>query len=385
MLLPGLNVIVCGGATGGCAAALLLARAGADVTLVERVAEPRAIGAGIAIAENGLAVLESLGLGGALAVAKPVTEVRIVDACGRTLLAPRGKPPRAVMMRRSTLQGMLLDAVAGESRIQRRFGTEVIRATPAGDVTVRGETGESTLHADLVVGADGVHSRVRDGGDFGARVRGTGIRYVRTLVEGDVATGTEAWTPAGLFGAFAVDGGTYAFASCGTPALGAALDAGDLAAFRTAWSRAYPASRTVLAGLGSFDELLQNEVIRVDCARWHDGRLVLLGDAAHAMAPNLGQGANSALVDAAVLLDELRRNESLESGLAAYQRRRRPAVRRVSDASSRLGRLAELTHPVGRTLRDRLLLPVVSLFASAGATALLLQEPTDVLLAVGRR
>jgi 2-polyprenyl-6-methoxyphenol hydroxylase-like FAD-dependent oxidoreductase len=103
------------------------------------------------------------------------------------------------------------------------------------------------------------------------------------------------------------------------------------------------------------------------------------------MAPNLGQGANSALVDAAVLLDELRRNESLESGLAAYQRRRRPAVRRVSDASSRLGRLAELTHPVGRTLRDRLLLPVVSLFASAGATALLLQEPTDVLLAVGRR
>jgi 2-polyprenyl-6-methoxyphenol hydroxylase-like FAD-dependent oxidoreductase len=385
MVLSGMNIVVCGGATGGCAAALLLARAGADVTLVEREAEPRAVGAGIAIAQNGLAVLESLGLGAALAVAKPVTEVRIVDARGRTLLAPRGKPPRAVMIRRSTLQGMLLDAVAGESRIQRRFGTEVIRATPAGDVTLRGETGESTLHAGLVVGADGVHSRVRDGGDFGARVRGTGIRYVRTLVEGEVATGTEAWTPAGLFGAFAVDGGTYAFASCGTPALGAALDASDLAAFRTAWSRAYPASRAVLAGLGSFDELLQNEVIRVDCARWHDGRLVLLGDAAHAMAPNLGQGANSALVDAAVLLDELRRNESLESGLAAYQRRRRPAVKRVSDASSRLGRLAELTHPAGRTLRDRLLLPVISLFASAGATALLLQEPTNVLLAVGRR
>jgi 2-polyprenyl-6-methoxyphenol hydroxylase-like FAD-dependent oxidoreductase len=62
MVLTGLNIIICGGATGGCAAALLLARAGAGITLVERIAEPRAIGAGIAIAENGPAVLESLGM-----------------------------------------------------------------------------------------------------------------------------------------------------------------------------------------------------------------------------------------------------------------------------------------------------------------------------------
>jgi 2-polyprenyl-6-methoxyphenol hydroxylase-like FAD-dependent oxidoreductase len=385
MVLSGLNVIVCGGATGGCAAALMLARAGADVTLLERVAEPRAIGAGIAIAENGLAVLESLGFRDALAVARPVSEVRIVDAAGRTLLAPRGKPPRAVLLRRSTLQGMLLDAVSGESRIERRFGTEVLRASPGGEVTAHAETGEFTIRGDLVIGADGVHSRVREGGNFGARVRSTGIRYVRMLLESDVATGTEAWTPAGLFGAFAVDGGTYVFASCGTRALGAALDANDLTAFRAVWSRAYPASGRVLAGLRTFEELLQNEVIRVDCARWHDGRLALLGDAAHAMAPNLGQGANSALVDSAVLLDELRRNNSLDSGLAAYQRRRRKAVKRVSDASSRLGKLAEMTHPVPRVMRDRLLLPVVKIFASTKATSLLLQEPTETLLAVGSR
>lgn len=383
MLLTDLNVVVCGGATGGSAAALFLARAGARVTLVERASEPRAIGAGIAIAENGLAVLESLGLGEALAVARPVTEVRIVDRRGRTLLAPRGTPPRAVMLRRSTLQAMLFDAVAGERRIMQRLGTEVVRATPAGEVIVRDETGQSTLQADLVIGADGVHSRVREGGTFGARVRGTGIRYVRMLLEGDVATGTEAWTPAGVFGAFAVDGGTYAFASCGTKALGAALNARDLSAFRTAWLRAYPASGRVLAGLRSFDELLQNEVIRVDCASWHDGRLVLLGDAAHAMAPNLGQGANSALVDAAVLLDELRRNDTIESGLAAYQRRRRKPVMRVSNASARLGKLAEVTNPVTRRLRDRMLLPVVSLLASPKATSLLLQEPTATLLAAG--
>jgi 2-polyprenyl-6-methoxyphenol hydroxylase-like FAD-dependent oxidoreductase len=269
MDLAGLSVVVAGGATGGCAAALHFARAGANVTLVERIAEPRAIGAGIAIAENGLAVLESLGL--SLSMAPAVTRARIVDERGRTLLEPRGRQPRAVMVRRSTLQGILLDAVANQARIQRRFGIEVVRVTPSGEVTISEGGQESLLQADLVVGADGVHSRVRDGGAFGARVRGTGIRYVRVLLPGNVATGTEAWTGAGIFGAFAVDEGTYAFASCGTRECSAALDARDLDAFRAAWVAAYPPAAPILAGLRSFDELIQNEVIRVECAGWSDG------------------------------------------------------------------------------------------------------------------
>lgn len=385
MLLASRSVLISGAATSGCASALFLARAGAQVTLVDRVPEPRAIGAGIAIAENGLAVFESLGLAGALEVAKPVFGARIVDANGRTLLAPRGNPPRAVMVRRSTLQQVLLDAVAKEPRIECRFGTEVVGASPNGEVTLRDETGQRAVQADLVVGADGVHSRIRHSGNFGAHVRTSGIRYVRTLLETDVATGTEAWTPAGLFGSFAVDGGTYAFASCGTRSLGAALDNRDLAAFRAEWARAYAPSVPILAGLISFDELLQNEVIRVDCARWHDGRLVLVGDAAHAMAPNLGQGANSALVDAAVLADELRKSESLEQALTAYHRRRAKAVKRVADASARLGALAEVTHVVPRTVRDRLLLPVAGLLASDKATSLLWQEPLDALRTMGAR
>src|SRR5215213_2910208 len=125
MRLDSLNVIVVGGATGGAAAALLLARAGARVTLLERVAEPRAIGAGIAIAENGIAVLESLGLAPALeAVAHHLREPRIADGAGRLLIAP--PKMRAWMLRRSTLQGVLLDALAAESGIECRFGAEVL-------------------------------------------------------------------------------------------------------------------------------------------------------------------------------------------------------------------------------------------------------------------
>ena len=385
MRLDSLHVVVAGGATGGAGAALLLARAGARVTVLEKVAEPRAVGAGIAIAENGMAVLESLGLRPAIErVARQARGARVVDVHGRTLLAPPEPAPRMWTLRRATLQGILLDALAAEPRVECRFGTEVADARADGTVDARGEAGGERLRADLVIGADGVHSRVRECGAFGARQRPPGIAYVRTLVEPGCAQNVEAWTPAGLFGSFDVDDATYLFASAGTAACRDAVAARDLDAFRAAWARAYPPAAEMLARVATWDDFIVNRVLRVDCARWHDGRLVLLGDAAHAMAPNLGQGANSALVDAAVLLDELRRRPDLPAALAAYEARRRPAVKAVAGAAAALGAMAELTHPVARWMRDHLALPVARAMSSPKTIARVLQEPPATLLAIGR-
>src|SRR5258705_8747368 len=100
MRLAHLHILVVGAAIGGSTAALLLARAGARVTLLEKVAEPRAVGAGIALAENGLTVLEALGLGDELGrLGAKVEGARVVDGRGRTLLLPRGPQPRALMLR----------------------------------------------------------------------------------------------------------------------------------------------------------------------------------------------------------------------------------------------------------------------------------------------
>src|SRR5512139_1752590 len=149
MKLDNLHVIVVGGAIGGAASALLLARAGARVTLLEKVAHPRAVGAGLSLAENGLAVLESLGLLPALARAGRILDApRITDARGHTLFAPPADS-RVMMIRRSALHGTLLDALAAEPRIECRFGVEV---TAARDGTVTTAAGD--LSADLVIGAD---------------------------------------------------------------------------------------------------------------------------------------------------------------------------------------------------------------------------------------
>jgi 2-polyprenyl-6-methoxyphenol hydroxylase-like FAD-dependent oxidoreductase len=339
-------------------------------------------GAGIGLAENGLAVLESLGLGPAIAAAgRTVSSGRAVDASGRVLLAPPGAP-RVVMIRRSDLQGGLIDALASEPRITRHFGVEVEAATPDGVVRARGS---AEVRGDLVIGTDGVHSRVREGGRFEARVWPPGIPYVRALVEDEtLARNEEAWTAAGIFGSFPVAGGTYLYASAGSAACRASVEAEDLDGFRQAWAAAYPPARQILAGVTRWQDLIVNRVLRVDCRRWFDGKLVLLGDAAHAMAPNLGQGANSALVDAAVLLDELRRTENISAALTAYQNRRQPKVRQVATAAARLGGLAEHTHPVARWLRDRVLMPLARLAVSEKTTRSALQETSETLLAIGR-
>lgn len=386
MHLSGLRVAVVGGAVGGAATALLLARAGAQVVLLERTERALPVGAGIALAENGMAVLAALGLRTAIEQRSMlIPELALTDAEGRTLLAAPEHQPHAQlrMLRRSDLYAMLSDAVAREPRIEARYGTTVHSVVDR-ELMLETRARPEPLRADLIVGADGVHSRVRASGAFGARVSRARITYARGLAPDGLARDAEAWTGAGLFGSFRLREGTYWYASLGTPALRAAVEARDLAALRRTWERAYPASAPILAALPSFDALLINEVVSVRCARFHSGAMVLVGDAAHAMAPNLGQGANSALVDAAVLLDELARAESLATALAAYDRRRRPAVSRVAGTAARLGRLAELTHPLARAGRDWFVRAVGSKGDRAAMLRLVLQEEPSALTAMVR-
>jgi 2-polyprenyl-6-methoxyphenol hydroxylase-like FAD-dependent oxidoreductase len=319
------------------------------------------VGAGLLLQPNGLAVLYALGLGAELQRAAwrtPPAAIR--DPTGSVLLAlplpdfGQGLD-HALVLRRSHLYGVLLAAVQAHPAITVQLGTQVRSASPDGTVGAWHQGVEAQMTADLVVGADGEASTVRAGGEFGAVARATGACYGRALVPGadyELAWG-EYWTPLGLLGGAPLgDGSTYLYLDVAAPSVARALVEGDLEGFRRRWAAALPLAAPVLEGLGSLDGLLVNQVVRVDCQRWADGRLVLVGDAAHAMAPNLGQGANSAIVDAAVLAAELAADQPVEQALGRYTARRRPAVRWVQDAADRLARLSRVSHPALRWGRD---------------------------------
>jgi 2-polyprenyl-6-methoxyphenol hydroxylase-like FAD-dependent oxidoreductase len=360
--------VVVGGGIGGLAASLVLSRVVSRVTLVERAERPSEVGAALALSPNGMAVLDRLGLLSAVElVGARIDRMDIRSATGRRLLSA-GMPDlgagldHAIAVHRTDLHRLLLEAVAGVTSIDTRFGWTAVSANPSGAVRItstavnRPESGFDELRADVIVGADGVNSAIRGTGGFVSRVS-SGSSYVRTIVSGRASPWFEEyWTRLGSFGQAPLgDDLIYFWAAAHVAGAAEAISRRDLGAFRQEWRRVLPAAADLLERVSSFDDLLVNTVRRVDCRCWFSGRLVLLGDAAHAMPPNLGQGANSALVDGVVLAEELAGAQSVKGALVGYDRRRRPLARRMQQTSEMLQRLCAIERVTVRRLRDAVL------------------------------
>jgi 2-polyprenyl-6-methoxyphenol hydroxylase-like FAD-dependent oxidoreductase len=219
-----------------------------------------------------------------------------------------------------------------------------------------GDAVTTNLPADLVVGADGVGSVVRETGGFDSRMS-AGSTYLRSIVPGwPDPLAQEYWTRLGSFGHAALrDDTTYFWAAADASPVADAVSGRDLASLMEQWRRVLPVAGDLLEKVPSFDDLLVNTVRRVDCRRWFSGHLVLLGDAAHAMAPNLGQGANSALVDAVALAEEVATAPSRMQALARYDQARRLRTRRVQNAAGILQRLCRVDQRIAVRTRDAVL------------------------------
>ena len=353
-----MRVAIAGAGIGGLTLAAALVRRGVDVVVLER-ATLSDVGAGITVQPNAMLALRRLGLDAAVAAeGAEIAEAAIVGADGRPLTAPidtaalaaaLGAPPIAI--HRARLHRVLRGAAGSV-----REGAEVVGYDDAGDaVTVRLADGQRFV-ADLLVGADGLRSAVRAQliGDGEPRYAGyTSWRGIAPAGSIDATRTTEAWGRGQRFGVVPIGHGeVYWFATANAPPGG--RDDDPRRALEQRFAGWHPPIAALLAATPA-DRILRTDISdRPPLSRWHRGRVVLLGDAAHPMTPNLGQGGCQAIEDA-VVLDECLATGDLAAALPAYQARR---IRRTSDivtASRRIGAVAQWQNPAACFLRSALL------------------------------
>ncbi|MBS0540193.1 MAG: FAD-dependent monooxygenase, partial [Proteobacteria bacterium] len=339
-----------GGGIGGLSAALHLLEAGFDVQVYEQAPRITEIGAGIQISPNASRLLRRLGLGAAMEAAgvrpQAVHQRRWDD--GRMLqLAPIGRDVEEAFgspyyhFHRADLANLLAAAVPAE---RLHTGHKLVGIDRRGERVVARFDNGATAEADLLVGADGIHSRVR-GIVFGPeKPRFTGCVAWRGLVPAEriahlgIPTVSHSWIGPGAHCVHywvsarrlmnvvcVVEHGDWTSESW--------TDKGEVADVLARYDGWHGTVRDLIAAFPETYVWALHD--RAELPRWSDGRVTLLGDACHPMLPMMAQGAAQAIEDGAALAALLAaRSGDIDGALARYEEVRKPRATRLQQASA---------------------------------------------------
>lgn len=357
-----MKAIVIGAGIGGTTAALALLRRGIEVELYEQAPKLLPLGAGIGLWGNAISCLDELGLGDAVLGAGTLMETaEIRTKAGRVLgrsslgeVARRlGRP--AVCVRRGVLHDILVGALpAGVLRL----GHELEGFSDDGSgVTARFMNGHEA-RGEVLIGADGLRSKVRRQvlGDGLPRYSGYGgwlgvAEFSHPLLPPGLVV--ESWGRGERFGMLCCGPGhAYWFAAMNRAEPVPTARPGkkeELLRFARGWHEPYPQLAEATEE-GHITELSYWD--REPVSRWGEGRVTLLGDAAHPMTPNIGQGACQAIEDGLLLAGLLGGGTAAEQVLREYEARRSRRTAKLVRAARRFGAFAQRSDALSVGLRD---------------------------------
>ncbi|MFH7598358.1 FAD-dependent monooxygenase [Streptomyces racemochromogenes] len=358
------RALVVGGGIGGLAAAIGLHRTGWRVQVLERAPVLEDAGAAISLAANGIRALDALGVGADVrAAAHPQYTGGTRTPDGRWL---------------SRMDGRALERALGTpvTGIPRAVLHRLLReALPAGCLRTGTGTLEAAADAHLVVAADGIRSGIRAElfPDHPGPVY-SGSTVLRAITAGPVDTDADfalTWGPGAEFGHIDLADGRAEWHAVLTAPPGV-RHPDPLSALERRFAHWHGQVGALLAATRP-EDVLHHDVheLLTPLPSYAVGRVALLGDAAHAMTPNLGQGACQALEDAVVLAAELAGGGPVAPALSRYDAVRRPRAQAVARAARRAGRLGHaLAHPLAVSARNTALR-----LAPSGATVRALLRP----------
>jgi 2-polyprenyl-6-methoxyphenol hydroxylase-like FAD-dependent oxidoreductase len=351
------RALIVGGGIGGLTCAVALSRLGVPVSLVERAPAFAPVGAGITIQANAHAVLA------ALSVVLPETDAAVmerfalVSTGGQVLMSgdvphiPGARPSVSIL--RSDLHRALLAGCEGVSIRLGRTVTGLSRDDRGVAVTLDDDT---TERWDLVIGADGVGSAVRAALGIPSEARYAGYTCWRFAIEAPelVPEATiERWDGARRCGLVPLSQGRiYVFLVLTAPPGTPGPESCDVAAIQARFTGLDPRLDPILERLDEHTSIHHGDICDVPEISFGAGRVVLLGDAAHSLTPNMGQGAGMAIEDAAALAILMRQGVAAGELPAALDARRRKRVRAILDTSWRIGQAAHMEGALARGMRD---------------------------------
>ncbi len=353
------RILIVGGGIAGLVMAILLERRQYEVTLVEHCREWLPVGGGITLTLNGVRMLRAIGLLDKISPgANEIRTILITDKEGNVLSSFRPEEYAAaygptLTIHRHELHSILLSHLAGTGV---RTGTDVYSiVNEVNGVSVTLSDGVAERY-DLVIGCDGIDSAVREMVFGGGAKQYSGYvswRFLaRDLAGVDTTTIKELWGRGKRFGIVPLNDSTiHCFASANTtdPARYKHI---SVAGFKELFGEFDGEVQNLIATVKSEEAFMYNALEDVTIGQWHRGRVVLIGDAAHGMTPNMTQGASMAIEDAYTLAAKLDQHTEIDKALAAFYAARSERVRTIQKRSRLLGRIGQLEKPLLCSIRD---------------------------------
>ena len=351
---------IVGAGIAGLTTAIALRQLGIQPTIYEAAPSIKPLGAGLGLAANAVKAFQKLGIVDSILNAGRLLDAFVIlDQNGRTITRTDSK----AISRKYGIDNFTIHRAALHRELLKHVGdTPIITGKRAiqidqlgGRVVIQFDDG-TQQPTDYLIVADGIHSPIRQQLLPGSQPRYAGYTCWRSVIDSsdlNLSEATETWGPKGRMGLVPLaDNTLYWFACIST-------------APNSPQMRQY--TLTDLARVfGNYHAPIPQILARTDSKKllWHDvydlkpiphyafGNVVLIGDAAHATTPNMGQGACQAIEDAVVLADELKRGGLVPDAFARFEQRRLKRTHYVTDNSRRIGQIAQTQSPVFAWLRN---------------------------------